>query len=177
MRDAVQAGAAGYIVKPFQPEQVRQHIDACFDVSALPAEAPRDTLQRLGIDGERLLAYLTGFQGQIVAASEQVDALLARGEPAQARQQLERLHLGCRTLGLHGAEAGMSWPCCRRRCSTATGCKRPWQRWRAAWHSRCDCCGSTTALPDSAFFCLLEKYFRFKVSASGPCARARHQPG
>ncbi|WP_219117521.1 response regulator [Janthinobacterium sp. UMAB-56] len=107
VRDAVQAGAAGYIVKPFQPEQVRQHIDACFDVSALPAEAPRDTLQRLGIDGERLQAYLTGFQGQIVAASEQVDALLARGEPAQARQQLERLHLGCRTLGLHGAEAGM----------------------------------------------------------------------
>ncbi|MNT49198.1 hypothetical protein D3C72_1860350 [compost metagenome] len=34
--------------------------------------------------------------------------MLARGEPAQARQQLERLHLGCRTLGLHGAEAGMS---------------------------------------------------------------------
>ncbi|KAB8059190.1 MULTISPECIES: response regulator [Janthinobacterium] len=107
VRDAVQAGAAGYIVKPFQPEQVRQHIDACFDVSALPAEAPRDTLQRLGIDGERLLAYLTGFQGQVGAAGEQVDALLARGEPAQARQQLERLHLGCRTLGLHGAEAAM----------------------------------------------------------------------
>lgn len=107
VRDAVQAGAAGYIVKPFQPEQVRQHIDACFDVSALPAEAPRDTLQRLGIDSERLLAYLTGFQEQIVAASEQVDVLLARGEPAQARQQLERLHLGCRTLGLHVAQAGM----------------------------------------------------------------------
>ena len=33
--------------------------------------------------------------------------MLARGEPALARQQLERLHLGCRTLGLHGAQAGM----------------------------------------------------------------------
>ena len=79
VRDAVQAGAAGYIVKPFQPEQVRHHIDACFDICALPAEVPRDTLQRLGIDSERLLAYLTGFQGQVGAASEQVDALLARG--------------------------------------------------------------------------------------------------
>ena len=108
VRDAVQAGAAGYIVKPFQPEQVRQHIDACFDVACLPAEAPLATAQRLGIDDERLLAYLTGFQGQIGAAGEQVDALLARGEPAQARQLLEKLHLGCRTLGLHGAGAEMA---------------------------------------------------------------------
>ncbi|MBE3028159.1 response regulator [Janthinobacterium sp. BJB1] len=108
VRDAVQAGAAGYIVKPFQPEQVRQHIDACFDVASLPAEAPLATAQRLGIDDERLLAYLTGFQGQIGAAGEQVDALLARGEPAQARQLLERLHLGCRTLGLHGAGGEMA---------------------------------------------------------------------
>ena len=108
VRDAVQAGAAGYIVKPFQPEQVRQHIDACFDVSALPAEDPLATAQRLAINAERLLAYLTGFQGQIGAAGAQVEALLARGEPAQARQQLERLHLGCRTLGLNGAAQAMA---------------------------------------------------------------------
>ena len=108
VRDAVQAGAAGYIVKPFQPEQVRQHIDACFDVSTLPAEDPLATAQRLAINAERLLAYLTGFQGQIGAAGAQVEALLARGEPAQARQQLERLHLGCRTLGLNGAAQAMA---------------------------------------------------------------------
>ncbi|MGK5079728.1 response regulator [Janthinobacterium sp. HLX7-2] len=107
VRDAVQAGAAGYIVKPFQAAQVRKHIDACYDAARMPAEAPLATAQRLGIDGERLLAYLTGFQGQVGAAGEQVEALLARGEPVQARQQLERLHLGCRTLGLHGAEAKM----------------------------------------------------------------------
>lgn len=108
VRDAVQAGAAGYIVKPFQPEQVRQHIDACFDMPPLQAEAPQETARRLGIDDERLLAYLTGFQEQVGAAGEHVDALLARGEPAQARQLLERLHLGCRTLGLHGAAAEMT---------------------------------------------------------------------
>ncbi|APA69672.1 response regulator [Janthinobacterium sp. 1_2014MBL_MicDiv] len=108
VRDAVQAGAAGYIVKPFQPEQVRQHIDACFDMPLLPAEAPQETARRLGIDDERLLAYLTGFQEQVGAAGGQVDGLLARGEPAQARQLLERLHLGCRTLGLQGAAADMA---------------------------------------------------------------------
>ena len=66
------------------------------------------TVQRLAIDHERLLAYLTGFQGQIGAAGAQVEALLASGEPVQARQQLERLHLGCRTLGLHGAAEAMA---------------------------------------------------------------------
>ncbi|MGK5025235.1 response regulator [Janthinobacterium sp. RB2R34] len=104
VRDAVRAGAAGYIVKPFQQEQVRQHLDACFAAGGTPpAEAPGLTLQRLGVDAERLLAYLAGFQEQAAASASHIEALLARGEPSQARQQIERLHLGCTTLGLHGA--------------------------------------------------------------------------
>lgn len=109
VRVAVQAGAAGYIVKPFQQEQVRQHLDACLrPEAALPAEAPSLTLQRLGVDGERLLAYLAGFQQQASVAAGHIDALLGDGEPALARQQLERLHLGCTTLGLHGAAAALA---------------------------------------------------------------------
>lgn len=109
VRDAVRAGAAGYIVKPFQQEQVREYLEACFNPGvALPAEAPQQTLQRLGVDGERLLAYLTGFRQQAGAAASHIEVLLARGEPALARQQLERLHLGCTTLGLHGAAAGVA---------------------------------------------------------------------
>lgn len=109
VRDAVRAGAAGYIVKPFQQEQVRQHLDACLAAAdAPPAEAPGLTLQRLGIDAERLLAYLAGFQEQAAASASHIEALLARGEPAQARQQVERLHLGCTTLGLHGAAGGLA---------------------------------------------------------------------
>lgn len=109
VRDAVRAGAAGYIVKPFQQEQVREYLDACVNPGvALPAEAPQQTLQRLGVDGERLLAYLTGFRQQAGAAVSHIEVLLARGEPALARQQLERLHLGCTTLGLHGAAAGLA---------------------------------------------------------------------
>ncbi len=107
VRDAVRAGAAGYIVKPFQQEQVRQHLDACCAAAAAAdaplAEAPGLTLQRLGVDRERLLAYLAGFQEQARAAAGVVEALLAHGEPAQARQQVERLHLGCSTLGLFAA--------------------------------------------------------------------------
>lgn len=109
VRDAVRAGAAGYIVKPFQQEQVRQHLDACLAAADAPAaEAPGLTLQRLGVDAERLLAYLAGFQEQAVTGASHIEALLARGEPAQARQQVERLHLGCTTLGLHGAADGLA---------------------------------------------------------------------
>ena len=111
VRDAVRAGAAGYIVKPFQQEQVREHLDACLaatDADAPPAEAPGLTLQRLGVDAERLLAYLAGFQEQAAASASHIEALQARGEPAQARQQVERLHLGCTTLGLHGAADGLA---------------------------------------------------------------------
>jgi two-component system chemotaxis response regulator CheY len=109
VRDAVRAGAAGYIVKPFQQEQVRQHLDACLAAAEAPAaEAPGLTLQRLGVDAERLLAYLAGFQEQAATGASHIEALLARGEPAQARQQVERLHLGCTTLGLHGAADGLA---------------------------------------------------------------------
>ena len=109
VRDAVRAGAAGYIVKPFQQEQVRQHLDACLAAADAPAaEAPGLTLQRLGVDAERLLAYLAGFQEQAATSASHIEALLARGEPAQARQQVERLHLGCTTLGLHGAADGLA---------------------------------------------------------------------
>jgi len=109
VRVAVQAGAAGYIVKPFDQEQVRQHLDACCNPdAALPAEAPSLTLQRLGVDAERLLAYLAGFRQQASVAASHIEALLRDGEPALARQQVERLHLGCTTLGLHGAAAGLA---------------------------------------------------------------------
>ncbi|OBV40674.1 response regulator [Janthinobacterium psychrotolerans] len=109
VRDAVRAGAAGYIVKPFQQEQVREHLDACFTADDVPeAEAPGLTLRRLGIDAERLLAYLAGFREQAGACASEVETLLARGEPALARQQVERLHLGCTTLGLHGAAGSLA---------------------------------------------------------------------
>lgn len=107
VRQAAQSGAAGYIVKPFQAEQVRQYLGAGLgstaDADADAAEAPQLTQQRLGINAERLLVYLAGFQNQLGAASTELDALLARGEHDEARRRLERLHIGCVTLGLHCA--------------------------------------------------------------------------
>ena len=92
-------GAAGYIIKPFDAGQVRQYM-ARF--SGQDAEAPPATIARLGISGERLLAYLAGFQAQVTALDAELPALLAQGGEG-ARMRLERLLAGCQTLGLHGA--------------------------------------------------------------------------
>lgn len=114
-KDTVQqvtlAGATGYIVKPFQSDQVRAHLGAFLDQAANgyehEAEEPSATLARLGIGADRLLVYLAGFQNQLTAAGNEIDALLARGDQGEALVRLERLYTGCTTLGLHGAAAAL----------------------------------------------------------------------
>lgn len=109
VQQATLAGATGYIVKPFQSEQVRAHLGAFLDQAANGyehrAEEPSATMARLGIGADRLLVYLTGFQNQLTAASSEIETLLAHDELAEVRARLERLHAGCTTLGLHGAAA------------------------------------------------------------------------
>ncbi|HEV7814132.1 MAG TPA: response regulator [Janthinobacterium sp.] len=111
VQHAIQAGAAGYIVKPFQADQVRVHLATFLNQAASgyehAAEAPRETQLRLGINADRLLVYLTGFQNQLSAASGEIEALLARGEQAEAGTRIERLHAGCLTLGLGGGAAAL----------------------------------------------------------------------
>lgn len=112
---ASEGGAAGYVVKPFQAEQVRVHLARFLAPPPPPipdevdhlAETPAATQLRLGINAERLLVYLGGFQSQLATAGEELHQLLARGAQHEARLRLERLHTGCVTLGLHGAAAGL----------------------------------------------------------------------
>lgn len=109
---AVALGADGYLVKPFQHEQVLTYIAPFVlppepEAPAAEAETPQATMARLGISGERLLIYLGGFQSQLTTASTEIAALLARGEHDSARLRLDRLHAGCLTLGLNGAALGM----------------------------------------------------------------------
>jgi two-component system chemotaxis response regulator CheY len=104
---AGQLGVDGYLVKPFQGEQVKTCMAPFAPVpDSVPGlETAQATMQRLGINGERLLVYLGGFQAQLTSASADIGALLARGESDQARVRLERLQAGCLTLGLGEAEA------------------------------------------------------------------------
>ncbi|KQQ46361.1 response regulator receiver protein [Duganella sp. Leaf126] len=111
MQEASSAGAAGYIVKPFQAEQVRVHLAAFLDQAAHghthQAEDPAATLKRLGINAERLLVYLNGFRNQLTAARADLETLLGHGDQAGAQARLERLLAGCVTLGLDGAAASL----------------------------------------------------------------------
>ena len=100
-------GASGYIVKPFQGEQVREHmagLTGANPIAVAPrAEKPQATLLRLGIGAERLMVYLGGLQSQVATAGADIAGLLERGEDGAARVRIERLHAGCLTLGLNGA--------------------------------------------------------------------------
>ncbi|WEF35697.1 response regulator [Pseudoduganella chitinolytica] len=109
VQQATQAGASGYIVKPFEAEHVRAHLARLLGGAgqALPAEDPAVTQARLGIDARRLQAYLAGFEQQLTAAPADIGALLERGDHQGAQARLERLAAGCATLGLHGALAAL----------------------------------------------------------------------
>lgn len=112
IEQASAGGATGYLVKPFQADQVRSALEglngASADLYQHQAEAPALTQRRLGIDSARLQAYLGGFLQQLHGAAADLATLLAGGQQGEARQRIERLHGGCATLGLSGAAAGLA---------------------------------------------------------------------
>jgi len=103
MDEAAQAGASGYIVKPFRHDDVRVQFERLFppadanDANDVNDEAPDAVVRRLGIDVERLRLYLDGLARQLQAAQAGV------AEGAEGAEQLARLRAGCSMLGLHGA--------------------------------------------------------------------------
>jgi two-component system chemotaxis response regulator CheY len=110
MDEAAQAGASGYIVKPFRHDDVRVQFERLFpqadahnatDADDADDESPDAVVRRLGIDVERLRLYLDGLARQLQAAQ----AGLAEG--AEGAEQLARLRAGCSMLGLHGAAAAL----------------------------------------------------------------------
>ena len=103
MEEALGLGADGYIVKPFDGNQVAAQLARL----ARDDERPIATMHRLGIDAARLLLYLGGLRRQLADAGAEIDGLLAAGQAEAARAHLARLAEGCRTLGLLGAAAAL----------------------------------------------------------------------
>jgi two-component system chemotaxis response regulator CheY len=108
MAQASSLGAGGYLVKPFEQDMVLAQMAGLMPQAAgmvEEAEHPLATMQRLGIDGERLLVYLGGFESQLAAAGPELAALIDEAQDGDAHARIERLHAGCVTLGLGGAAA------------------------------------------------------------------------
>lgn len=99
MAQASSLGAGGYLVKPFEQDLVLAQLAGLRPQMDDAAERPLATMQRLGIDSARLLAYLGGFESQLAAAAHELPAV----EEGEARSRIEKLHAGCVTLGLDGA--------------------------------------------------------------------------
>ena len=101
-------GAHGYLVKPFDPDEVRALLTGLAQASgAQAAEPPAQTLRRLSIDANRLLLYLGGLHKQLGEAGPVVEQLLACDDQDGARARLARLQEGCAMLGLHDAAAAL----------------------------------------------------------------------
>jgi two-component system chemotaxis response regulator CheY len=103
MQDAAGKGVDGYIVKPFQGEDVRLHIERLGTPAQGVDDAPFEVARRLGIDAARLELYLDGLLRQLQAAGIEIAAL--RDDPDAQRARLGRLREGCATLGLRDAAA------------------------------------------------------------------------
>ena len=104
---AASLGVDGYLVKPFNGDEVQVYMAPFGAPRGALDETPRESMHRLGISGERLLVYLGGFQSQLTCASVDIAALLAHGDHDGARLRLDRLHAGCLTLGLNGTAAAI----------------------------------------------------------------------
>ena len=110
MAQASSLGAGGYLVKPFEQDMVLAQMAGLapqVDETAKEAENPLATMQRLGIDGERLLLYLGCFENQLSAACRELAAQVNAAQAGETLARIERLHAGCVTLGLGAAAAGL----------------------------------------------------------------------
>lgn len=101
-------GAAGYLVKPFVPDEIRALLGALAASHDDGDEAPAATSKRLGIDANRLLLYLGGLHRQLLDASPEIEQMLACGGVDEARARIARLREGCATLGLASAVTRLS---------------------------------------------------------------------
>jgi two-component system chemotaxis response regulator CheY len=111
MAQASGMGAGGYIVKPFEQDLVLAQLAGLTPNAMRDGESASATMARLGIDSERLRAYLGGFEQQLETAAAELGRLLRSGDPVdlvEARSRIEKLHAGCITLGLESAAAGFA---------------------------------------------------------------------
>lgn len=98
VHEAIQLGAAGYVVKPFSVDEARQRLGGILAHSWKEiAEDPATTARRLGIVPSKLHTYYSAFRRQI---EEGQAALSGNPNATEVAQRIDALQTGCLTLGL-----------------------------------------------------------------------------
>lgn len=104
VEQALQMGAAGYIVKPFDKDDVRAQLDKLLPATWQHiAEMPQASQKRLHINAQQLAGYLNAFEHQLQQAEKELLHMLAANDQAGWRDKLHKLHYASQTLGLEYA--------------------------------------------------------------------------
>ncbi len=106
IEDAIAAGAANYILKPFNLTKARSRLEKIFrNIRERYSEEPAATKRRFSVPPERLLGYFEALKQQLAEARAPVREQLSNGEVANAQPKLDSLKTGCKAMGLWHAAA------------------------------------------------------------------------
>ncbi len=101
VQQAIQAGATGYILKPFNAEQAGQQLKKIVNkIWGSYAETPNATMKRLNLAPERLLAYYGALQKQLQGAQQPIINALIDRDANTVKARVDALHTACITLGM-----------------------------------------------------------------------------
>jgi two-component system chemotaxis response regulator CheY len=101
IRDAIQIGVSGYIVKPFSQQDAHDRLGKVLALAlSRVMERPCDTMTRLKIAPDRYHAYLGSLQRQVSQLIAEIGAVAHPEALTPVRLKMASLQAGCAPLGL-----------------------------------------------------------------------------
>ena len=102
---AITSGATGYVVKPFNPAEIRKRLRAIVaSARELFAEDPAAVLRRMGVHRRRFLTYFDALEKELAGLDYELPAAITAGEPGICGARLDRLRNSFALLGLWHAQ-------------------------------------------------------------------------
>lgn len=106
IKEAIQHGVSGYIVKPFSKKDARDRLSKALALSGSKVmEKPAETMARLRFEPDRYRAYLGTMQRQVTQLIGEIATLPNNDALPPIRERMAVLQTGCAPLGLWRAAA------------------------------------------------------------------------
>lgn len=101
IKEAIQHGVSGYIVKPFSKKDARDRLSKALALSGSKVmEKPAETMARLRFEPDRYRAYLGTMQRQVTQLIGEIATLPNNDALPPIRERMAVLQTGCAPLGL-----------------------------------------------------------------------------